>query len=55
MVVDELLLAYEEGNEVEVAWRLVRREASETLAPAQLHHHPPCGERRHRPAADGER
>ncbi|WP_328671786.1 DUF6193 family natural product biosynthesis protein [Streptomyces sp. NBC_00322] len=29
VAVDELLLAYEEGNEVEVAWRLVRQEASE--------------------------
>jgi hypothetical protein len=27
---DELLLAYEEGNEVEVAWRLVRREVSDS-------------------------
>ncbi|WP_215065460.1 DUF6193 family natural product biosynthesis protein [Streptomyces sp. ISL-36] len=26
---DELLLAYEEGNEVEVAWRLVREGASD--------------------------
>lgn len=26
---DELLLAYEEGNEVEVAWRLIRQDVSE--------------------------
>ncbi|WP_405493067.1 DUF6193 family natural product biosynthesis protein [Streptomyces sp. NBC_00096] len=29
VVVDELRLAYQEGNEVEVAWRLVRREVQE--------------------------
>ena len=31
---DELRIAYEEGNEVEVAWRLVRREASEEWSAA---------------------